>query len=166
MTTLAISTVCRLRCISLPEAIPPGFNPGVGGMYATADKGLDQPIEVGAQVPDLWEYQTWRISSPNEAGECQILFAPSGAHIELITGFANTSEVPSTPIVLSATPSFYQVRVKGSTGDGNPIVTIHPVGPMFTPDFYVGVSKENIVELQVFPEVIPGEKRPGWIVYG
>ncbi|KAG8717449.1 hypothetical protein FRC08_007421 [Ceratobasidium sp. 394] len=162
MTTLPINSVSQLRFYTLPEVIPPNFDPGLGGMYATAKDGLERPIKVGAQVPNLMAFQQWILGTPNEDEEQQIVFVPSGEqHIEHVTGFTNTSQVPGTPITLSSTPSLYKVHNEGKTKDGLPIVTIHPVG---RPDLYVGASEENIVELQDIS--IPGEGRPGWIVYG
>ncbi|KAG9105965.1 hypothetical protein FRC07_009037 [Ceratobasidium sp. 392] len=145
MSTFKIPDEFSLRYIPLPEVIPPNFNPGVGGEYATAPENLDQPIGLGAQVPDLWPRQKWWSGVPNENGYVQINFLSGVPIVEPVVGFTNASGDPDTSVTLTKTPSYYQFNYEGKTEGGQDIVTIRPlVGPSrIGVDVFVGVSKKS-----------------------
>ncbi|KAG8764565.1 hypothetical protein FRC12_008022 [Ceratobasidium sp. 428] len=154
-----------LRSVLLSEATSPGFNPGPSGMYATVKNGLNKPLVVSAQIPGVLDFQKWRFTTPIESESCQILFVPSGPHTEPSAGFATVFKSLETPITMSLTPSYYHIRLQGHTGNGLPIVTIHPVGDFTSLDCSVGVSEENNLQIQGFPAGGTEEGRLGWIVY-
>ncbi|KAG8701028.1 hypothetical protein FRC12_008021 [Ceratobasidium sp. 428] len=162
MSALEFPDDFYLRCIKLP-----GSNPGVGGMYAAAKDGVDNPIIAAPQSPEFVDSEKWRFGPPDNSGNRQILFVPSGpqANIVLPTyGWTNLSEAPGTDIVLTIDPSAYQIKQVGETDDGRPILTIRPTGHLVGMDYYVGVE-DDILKIQGFDIRGSQEGRPGWIVY-
>ncbi|KAG8763827.1 hypothetical protein FRC12_008383 [Ceratobasidium sp. 428] len=170
MSALELPDKCYLRCYPLPEVMPPtGLKPGLGGMYAAAKDGLGQPITAAPQTPEFFDAEGWRFGTPNDSGNIQIIFVPSGPQASIVlptSGWTNSSETHGTPIILTDTPSYYQCQEIGRTEDGSLIYTIRPVGHLVGMDFYVGVNeKTQQLEIVAFPVGGTQEGRPGWIVY-
>ncbi|QRV82141.1 peptidase inhibitor clitocypin domain-containing protein [Ceratobasidium sp. AG-Ba] len=136
-----------------------------GGMYASAKLGLNKPLEVAAQVPGYVEYQTWRFGEPNNKST-PIVFIPQGEDLQIEIGkigFHNNSEFPGTIVELSLV-SDYTIEPVADVFGGQ-IVFIRPTGHLVGLDYYVGVDKNNHLEIQGFP-IGTTTGLPGWFFRG
>ncbi|KAG9106319.1 hypothetical protein FRC07_008875 [Ceratobasidium sp. 392] len=91
-----------------------------GGMYVAAKRGVNEPLEIAAQVPECFDFQTWKFEVPNSSDRISILYVPQGdAAVSDVggLGFSNASEAPGTPVTLGP-PSEYDVERVAKIGDG------------------------------------------------
>ncbi|KAG9125711.1 hypothetical protein FRC07_006499 [Ceratobasidium sp. 392] len=130
-------------------------------MYAAAKDGQGKPLQIAAQVPDYFKFQTWQFEASGCPDHVRILYIPqedvAGRDIGGI-GFSNASQAPGSPVTLGPL-SDYIVEVKAEI-DGGFIVTISPTGDMVGMDYYVGVE-DNEVVIVGFP-IGTTEGLPGW----
>ncbi|QRV94617.1 peptidase inhibitor clitocypin domain-containing protein [Ceratobasidium sp. AG-Ba] len=121
-----------------------------GGMYVSAELGLNKPLYAAAQVPGQFDHQMWKFGEPTHRG-IQILYIPrTGSPEERSVGalgFHNTSEVPGTEITLGPA-SYYRIEIKAETHGGK-IVVIRPTGHTIGMDYYVGVGQYNNVRISL-----------------
>ncbi|KAF8594640.1 hypothetical protein BDV93DRAFT_611790 [Ceratobasidium sp. AG-I] len=141
-------------------------NPGPGGMYATS-AGIDQPIQAGAQVPDLFDKQYWRFEEV-EGNVWQIInVSPPHTADSAIRvggpGFTSTDVKPGDAVTLTNTASSYKILQDIHVG-GNEIIVISPAdAPERTGATWVVGSCEGtevkIVSIPVIRDPLP---TPAW----
>ncbi|QRV95095.1 peptidase inhibitor clitocypin domain-containing protein [Ceratobasidium sp. AG-Ba] len=137
-----------------------------GGMYACARNGPNEVLEVVAREPGLVEYQKWEIPTLSDEGTLIMLVPGEGNAKELDAGelgFSHDENIrPGAPVTLS-TGKKYRVEPKHES-HGDVVVFIRPLEDMENKDRYVGVSRDNRLEIQEFP---PGtsEGLPGWLAH-
>ncbi|QRV80123.1 peptidase inhibitor clitocypin domain-containing protein [Ceratobasidium sp. AG-Ba] len=122
-----------------------------GGMYVSAELGLNRTLYVAAPIPGYFDHQTWKFGEPTHRG-IQILCVPhTGSPKDNSVGalgFHNRSEVPGSQITLGPA-SYYHIEIKAEIHGGK-IVVIRPTGHMIGMDYYVGVNQDNHVRISLF----------------
>ncbi|KAG9124330.1 hypothetical protein FRC07_012011 [Ceratobasidium sp. 392] len=141
-----------LKPIPLPKDIPPTLDAGIGGEYATAVNGLNNPIGLRPLGPGLRDFK-WSFGPIDEQGHREIILADLEANdsagiIPVLAGFANIlPATPNSPVTLSLARSLYNIQTRSKTKDGSPIVTIHPVALLANgspPNVYVGYKDNEV----------------------
>ncbi|QRW12894.1 peptidase inhibitor clitocypin domain-containing protein [Ceratobasidium sp. AG-Ba] len=125
-----------------------------GGMYATANRGPGNPLQIEPETSGFLEYQTWRIGGTTTHGT-PILYTG-----DFEGGFHNDSNDTNCPVTLGNLSS-YHIETQQPIDGGWLILIRVPGGPLGV-DKYIGADDStNTIVIKSF-RAGTSQGLPGW----
>ncbi|QRV98341.1 peptidase inhibitor clitocypin domain-containing protein [Ceratobasidium sp. AG-Ba] len=125
-----------------------------GGMYASANQGPGNPLQIEPDTPSFVKYQTWRIGGATEDGT-PILYTG-----DFEGGFHNDSNDAGCPVTLGDLSS-YHIDIQQPI-HGGWLILIRVLGGPLGVDKYIGVDDStNTIVIKSF-RAGTSEGLPGW----